>query len=320
MTNTKKVTKKQSSNNKRTSIKDVRMLLIMFLALIIAFMIGYFTAGSLIGVAYSACLLFFLILARFLDSTKTKKRQRKIVNLIFIFLLIILILGTLAIGGFFAYIVMEAPSFEVSELETKESSIFYDSEGVEMIRLGMGNTSENREHIEYKDLPEVLVDALVATEDSRFFQHNGFDAPRFIMAVAGQAMGKRNAGGGSTLSMQVIKNSLTSSEDSGIQGIIRKFTDIYLAVFKLEKNFTKEEIIEFYINNHCLGNHACGVEQASQTYFGKSADQINLSEAAMIVGMFQAPGSYNPYRYPEKTEERRSEVLSLMVLSESLSA
>lgn len=310
MRNTRKNVKKNSSFKKN---KDIRIMLIMIIALVIAFVIGYFTAGALIGVIYSACLLFFLVLARFLDSTKTKKKQRKIANLILIFFLIILILGTFAVGAFFAYIVIEAPSFEVSELESKESSIFFDSEGGEIIRLGMGNYSENRENIEYKDLPEVLIDALIATEDSRFFQHNGFDAPRFIMAVAGQLMGKSNAGGGSTLSMQVIKNTLTSSTDSGIEGIIRKFTDIYLAVFKLEKNFTKEEIIEFYINNHCLGNHACGVEQASQTYFGKSVDQINLSEAAMLVGMFQAPGSYNPYRYPEKTEERRNQVLSLMV-------
>ena len=92
-----------------------------------------------------------------------------------------------------------------------------------------------RDKITYDELPEVLVDAIVATEDSRFFQHNGFDAPRFFKASLGQVAGNSDAGGASTLSMQVIKNSFTSSEDSGFKGIVRKFTDIYLAVFKLEK-------------------------------------------------------------------------------------
>src|SRR5699024_8082755 len=98
----------------------------------------------------------------------------------------------------------------------------------------------------------------------------------------------------STISMQVIKNSMTSTEDSGIQGIIRKFTDIYLAVFKLEKNYTKEQIIEFYVNNHGLGGMVYGVEEAAQTYFGKSASELNLSEAAILAGMFQAPTYYKP--------------------------
>ncbi len=305
----KTTTKQKTEKSGGKSEKDVRMLATMIVSLIGAFIIGFITAGSIIGILYTLCLAFFLLLARFLDNTKTKKKQRKIANGILIFFLIILILGTLSVGAFFAYIVIDAPSFDVNKLENKESSILYDIEGNEIVRLG----TDLRENIEYKDLPEVLVDALVATEDSRFFQHNGFDAPRFLVASFGQVLGKKDAGGGSTLSMQVIKNSLTSRTDSGIEGIIRKFTDIYLAVFKLEKNFTKEEIIEFYINNHCLGNHACGVEQASQTYFGKSVNQINLSEAAMLVGMFQAPSYNNPYLYPNRTAARQKQVLNLMV-------
>ena len=112
--------------------------------------------------------------------------------------------------------------------------------------------------------------------------------------------------------MQVIKNNFTDTTSTGIKGIIRKFTDIYLAVFKLEKNYTKEQIIEFYINNHNLGD-AWGVEEASQTYFGKSSSELNLAEASLLAGMYQAPGSYNPYKYPERAEKRRKTVLNLMV-------
>ena len=80
----------------------------------------------------------------------------------------------------------------------------------------------------------------------------------------------------------------------------------------LSSQFSKEEIIEFYVNNHFLGNNAYGVEQASQTYFGKHASEINLSEAALLVGLFQAPTSNNPFKYPDKATERRAEVLNLM--------
>jgi len=308
---TKKTTNHKKSSKgflERFKTMDQRILYLMIFTLVLAFIIGFMMAGAIMGILCSLLLAFFLLIARFLDSTASKKKRRKIINSLFIVCLVVMILGTVGVAGFLAYVVLEAPTFDVNRLVNKESSILYDIENTEVVKLG----KELRENVQYSDLPEVLVDALVATEDSRFFQHNGFDAPRFIKASLGQLAGQ-NAGGASTLSMQVIKNSLTSSEAKGFQGIVRKFTDIYLSVFKLEKNFTKEEIIEFYINNHCLGNHACGVEQASQTYFGKTAKELNLSEAAMIVGMFQAPGSYNPYTNPDKTEKRRNQVLNLMV-------
>lgn len=120
--------------------------------------------------------------------------------------------------------------------------------------------------------------------------------------------------------MQVIKNTYTdATKTDGIEGIIRKFTDIYMAVFKLEASYTKEEIIEFYLNSQWLGrgttNYASinGVEQASQYYFGKSVSDLTLSEASLLVGMFNAPDAYNPYKSPELASERRSTVLSLMV-------
>ncbi len=316
MTNRGKQQTHQSQENRESNkgfigsflATDQRILYIMLAALILSFVIGFMMAGVIMGILCVLAMGFFLLIARFLDSTASKKKRRKMINSLFIICLVILIIGTVGVVGFLGYVVFTAPNFDVNRLVNKESSILYDRENAEVVKLG----AELRENVEYSDLPEILVDALVATEDSRFFQHNGFDAPRFIKASLGQLAGQ-NAGGASTLSMQVIKNSLTSTEAKGIQGIIRKFTDIYLAVFKLEKNFTKEEIIEFYINNHCLGNHACGVEQASQTYFGKTARQLNLAEAAMLVGMFQAPGSYNPYTNPTKTENRRNTVLNLMV-------
>ena len=243
------------------------------------------------------------------STKKTKKntKKRKIGRIIlftilgfFLFLLLIFI-------ALMIYIVIKAPKFDEDNLYHQESSILYDKDGKEITKLG----SEQREIINYDQLPEVLIDAIIATEDSRFFQHNGFDLPRFLKASFGQLLG-RNSGGASTLTMQVVKNHFTSTESSGIKGIVRKFTDIYMAIFKVEKKYTKQEIIEFYVNSNYLGGSAYGVEQACINYFGKSAKDINLSEAAVIAGLFQAPGTYDPYINPDLTAERRSTVLYLM--------
>ena len=245
-------------------------------------------------------------------KVKKKKKVKKVLKIILNIFLLLLLIGL--IGGiiFAIYVVTHAPDFNPENLYSTESSILYDRNGNQAGKLGV----EKRKNVNYNDLPQVLIDAIIATEDSRFMQHNGFDLPRFLKASAGQVVNKitghGNAGGGSTLTMQVSKNNYTSVEDSGFEGIVRKFTDIYISIFKLEKNYSKEEIIEFYVNIPFLGNNAYGVEQACQTYFGKSVSDINLSEASLIAGLFQAPTSYNPYQHPKQAEERRNTVLYLM--------
>ncbi len=295
---TTKITKKENQNF---------MFLIMGIMLILL-VISYLIMGLALTVVLGIGIGIILLIARFLDKIKNRPKQRKIFNIILIIFLVLALLVCVAIVGFAAYIVIKAPKFDITELDKKEASIMYASDGSEYYRLG-----ELRENVTYDDLPEVFVDALIATEDARYFQHNGFDAPRFLKATAGQLMGRKNAGGASTLSMQVVKNTYTSSEDEGIKGIMRKFTDIYLAVFKLEKDFTKEQIIEYYVNNHELGGMTFGVEQASQTYFGKSVKDLNLAEAATLVGMFNAPTYYSPINHPDRAYNRRSTVLRLMV-------
>ncbi len=237
-------------------------------------------------------------------GNKPKKKKGKIILLVILCIFLAIMVAGIA---FLTYIVITAPKFDPDNLYTKEASTLYDSNGESFARLG----SEMREKIEYDDMSEELVNAIVATEDSRFFQHNGFDLPRFVKASFGQLLGQ-NAGGASTLTMQVSKNQFTSTESSGFEGIKRKFTDIYLSIFQIERNYTKEEILEFYANSNYLGSGAYGVEQAAETYFNKSAKELNLSEAAMIAGMFQSPVSYDPNINPDKTEERRLLVLSLM--------
>lgn len=237
------------------------------------------------------------------NKKKKKSNVKKVFKIIIIIFFILFIIGIIAVALFWINIVNNAPKFDPDLLYHQESSIVYNMNGNEVKSLA----TEKRENVSYDELPEVLINAIIATEDSRFFQHNGFDLLRFMKASFAAVLGQ-DGGGASTLTMQVSKNTYTSTEVS----ITRKFTDIYMAIFEIEKNYTKQEIIEFYVNYPYLGGGAYGVEQACQNYFGKSAKDINLAEAALIAGLFQSPGGYDPYIYPEKAEKRRQTVLYLM--------
>ncbi len=237
------------------------------------------------------------------SKRKVSKKKKMILNI----LIICVIAFASLMAVFFAYVIIKAPKFDPNNLKFTQMSELYDTDGNLITKMG----NENRTEISYDDLPEVLIDAIIATEDSKFFQHNGFDLARFMKASMYQLVGK-NGGGASTLTMQIAKNNYTSTESKGFEGITRKFTDIYLSIFKIERKYTKKEILEFYVNDSYLGNGAYGVEQASLNYFGKSVSELNLAEASFIAGLFQSPTYYNPYNYPERAEGRRKTVLYLM--------
>lgn len=235
---------------------------------------------------------------------KKRKKNLKIFLLVTVSGFVFMILFSIV---FYIYIASNAPDFTPDALYVSEPSELLDINGNTYANLG----SEKRVIVTYDELPEVLIDAIVATEDSKFFSHKGVDWARFLKASLQQLMGK-DVSGASTLTMQISKNAYTSKESSGIKGIIRKFTDVYISTTKIEPKYSKEEIMEFYVNSYFLGNNSYGVEQASLTYFGKSTKDLNLAEAAMIAGLFQAPGKYNPYTNPEATEARRKQVLYYM--------
>lgn len=235
-------------------------------------------------------------------STKKKKTFLKKLLIVLISLGILVVFAAMA---FLIYIVVSTAKFDPEALKSKDQTVVYDINNEVIATLG----SEKRESVTYDKLPQVLVDAIIATEDSRFFEHNGVDSARFLKATFGHLGGNSSAGGASTLTMQVVKNNLTSTERS----IIRKFKDMYLSVFYLEKKYTKEEIIELYVNDSLLGGSVFGVGEAAEYYFGKSVSELSLPEASLLAGMFQSPNGYNPYKYPEKAEKRRQTVLNLMV-------
>ncbi len=236
-----------------------------------------------------------------------RKRNGRFWYWALVVVMILALIGFIGGIGFCYYIVKSAPEFDAQRMFEKEATKVLDSKGTLIASLG----AEQREKVTYDELPQVLVDAIIATEDSRFFQHNGFDAPRFLKASISQVLG-RGGGGASTLTMQLSKLSFTSTNATGIQGIIRKFTDIYMSVFKIERNFTKYEILEYYVNTPCMGGNIYGVQQASKYYFNKDVTDLNLVEAAMIAGMFQSPNGYNPYINPNDANSRKNTVLYLM--------
>ncbi len=243
------------------------------------------------------------------SEEKPKAKKKKALRVILITFLSLCIIGIFAVAAFLIYIVVSTGDFNPEALQNQDRTIIYDKDGNEVATLG----EEKRESITYDQLPEVLIDALIATEDSRFYQHNGVDMARFLKASFLQLLGKDDAGGASTLTMQLVKNNLTDTTSHGIKGIIRKFKDVYLSVFFMERKYSKEEILQMYVNDSSLGGMIFGVEEASKYYFGKSATNLTLPEAALLVGMYQAPSAYNPYRHPEAATERRDTVLKLMV-------
>ena len=239
------------------------------------------------------------------------KKKRSIFKKIITIILIIGIIGVLSVAVFLAFIVITAPEFDENALTVKDQTVLYDIDGNVMATLG----TEKRESVSYDELPQVLIDAIIATEDSRFFQHNGVDLFRFVKATLLQLTGKDEAGGASTLTMQTVKNNLTKKdtvESNIVKKIIRKFQDVYLAVFKVEKEYSKEQILEFYVNDNYLGGSYYGVEEASKYYFGKSVSDLTLPEAAVIAGLFQLPGKNNPYKNIEGATKRRTLVLKYM--------
>lgn len=312
--NTNKIKKRVKQ---KPTKQDIRMRFIALGVLILAIAIVYIVLGiefAAIAAVGSALIIGLGLLIR---KGKTTKKRRKIINALIILCLTLGILAVIAFAAFFLYIKSIAdPQFAQKEkdIKTAESTILYDKDGQIFKKLG----TEQRTNVKYNELPDVLVDAIIATEDSRFFQHNGFDLPRFVKAAIGQVMGNSDAGGASTLTMQVAKNTFSRDENDQIatgmnlEGLARKFTDIYIAIFKLENKYSKEEIIEFYVNNHFLGGNIYGVAEASEAYFGKPISELNLSEAAIIAGMFKSPNYYRPTANPDNAAERRDTVLYLM--------
>ena len=203
------------------------------------------------------------------------------------------------------------PVLDPKDFISEESTKIYDSEGTLLTEIG----TYYRENITYDQCPESLVDAFLAVEDSRYFEHNGFDIPRFTKAII-ETLARHNTQGGSTFTMQLVKNTYFSI-DAGDNSVERdatiqyKIQQIWLSM-ELERIMDKKKIFELYVNKLNFGERVRGVEKASQYYFGKHCTDLNITESAMLAGIVNLPNGYNPYRFLDEATKRRNEVLYSM--------
>jgi penicillin-binding protein 1A len=171
--------------------------------------------------------------------------------------------------------------------------------------------SENRVNVTFRQLDKDLVDALIATEDARFYEHNGVDVKALGRSVSGIFSGG-SKGGGSTLTQQLAKMMFPREKLSKPKLVIRKMKEWIIAT-RLEKLYTKEEIMALYLNKFDFLNLAVGVKSAAQIYFNRGQDSLRIEQAAMLVGMAKNPSLFNPIRHPDTTKQRRNVVLFQMV-------
>jgi penicillin-binding protein 1A len=244
-------------------------------------------------------------------SSKKQKAPKKpgkkgIFKKIFLTLVVLFLVGLVAGGITAIAYINSAPELDPDKLTNPQSSVILDRDDEEVQTI---EGSDAREVAKIDEIPDVLKNAFVSVEDTRFYEHFGIDPRRIGGAVLANITNGFGAEGASTITQQVIKNSLLTSEKS----LERKVQEAYLSI-KLEQEYSKDQILEMYLNKIYFGNGAWGVVDAAETYFGKNITEEELTpgEAALLAGLPQRPTYYNPYEYPDQAEQRRNVVLSLM--------
>ncbi|VXC34987.1 peptidoglycan glycosyltransferase (penicillin-binding proteins 1A and 1B) [Bacillus mycoides] len=224
------------------------------------------------------------------------------------FLIGCLLLGIVGlVAGVSAFFVMvkDAPKLDKSKLVNPLSTKFLDKNGNFFYEYG----AEKRTHVTYDQIPKVIESAFLATEDARFYDHNGIDFRRTGMAVMENVTGGFGSQGGSTITQQVVKNYFLTMDKTAK----RKVQEWYLS-YKLEQQYSKHEILEMYLNKINLGNRSYGISTAAKKYYGKDLKDIQLHEAAMLAGLPQGPNIYDPTKPDnvDRATKRRNIVLTLM--------
>lgn len=222
-----------------------------------------------------------------------------------LFAVLALLLITLVRKGVFGPLPTEQ---DLTELQQAEATLVLARNGAVIGKV----FARDRTNVRYVDLPEHLVQALVATEDQRFFQHEGVDAWSYARVFVRTILGRdRKGGGGSTISQQIIKN-LYGRERHGVLTVPVNKVKEALVAQRLERAYSKEDVLTLYFNSVQFGENLYGVEAAAQRYFSKTTSKLKVEEAAVLVGMLKANSSYNPRRYPDRSKGRRDQVLELM--------
>lgn len=213
----------------------------------------------------------------------------------------------LMVAGSFTYLYLESQLPNVDSLKTVQLQVplqIFSKEGLLIQEYG----EKKRIPVTYDEIPKQLINALIATEDQRFFEHPGVDVMGLGRAAVRMVTSGRLSQGGSTITMQVARNFFLTRKKT----FLRKFNEILLAI-KIDKELSKEKILELYLNRIYLGNRAYGVGAAAMVYYGKSLKELNLAELAMIAGLPQAPSTQNPVANPVAAKKRRDHVLERLL-------
>lgn len=238
-------------------------------------------------------------------KAKKKKSNKKFTILAAIFLIIVYIV--FFITQYVATVVNTLPKMDTRALKSDASSNIYAADGT----LLLSSADNKRVYVKYEDIPQDYINLLISTEDRGFFSNRGVSIKG--LTNAGLSYGKHlvkgtRARGGSTLEQQLIKYTVFSTKEEDRTGD-RKIKEMFLAE-QLYSNYSKEEILEFYVNKIFLGEGSYGIQTISQTYFNKNLDELTLSQLAIIAGLGQSPSQYNLYDNPKAVENRRYDVLN----------
>lgn len=246
------------------------------------------------------------------QKKSNKKSHKSWLKGILIGIVALVLVALLSGVGLFAYYASSAPEIKLEDLVDNPSTAYYDQDGEEFYSSG-----KERILVEANEIPQVLVDAVLSIEDQRFYSHIGIDPIRIAGAVLANVTDGFGAEGGSTITQQLIKLSVFSTKKED-QTLKRKAQEAWLAI-KLEQEYSKEQILTFYINKVYMSDNQYGMGTASEYYFGKPIGELELHEAALLAGMSQAPNAYNPYTDPDRAKERRDTVLYMMHENEKIS-
>jgi len=240
--------------------------------------------------------------------TSPPHRRRSIFIRIILWLFSLFIIALIAGAGLFMYYAKDAPSISEKQLSSDEATVIYDKSGKVISRLG----AQDRDYVKADEIPKTLKSAVVSIEDKRFYKNNGVDPVRILGAtfanISGSSLGLQGA---STLTQQLVKLSVfsTSAKDRTLRV---KAQEAWLAI-QVDKKYSKDKILEFYINKVYMGNGIYGMGTAAKYYYGKSLSKLTLAQMALLAGMPQAPTSYDPIKYPKYALSRRNTVLQAMV-------
>ncbi|GFZ27020.1 PBP1A family penicillin-binding protein [Lactobacillus corticis] len=233
----------------------------------------------------------------------TKRIVLRVLKWCFMLVLLLVVAGI----GLFAYYAKDAPDITQSQLQSGGTSSLYTSDGKFLMSLG----SEKRIYVSNKNIPQKLKDAVISVEDKRFYSEGlGIDPIRIVGSMLTNAKSNSVAAGGSTITQQLVKLTVFSTATSQ-RTLKRKAQEAWLAM-KVERDYSKDQIIEYYINKVYMNYGNYGMGTAANYYYGKSLKQLDLAQTALIAGMPNAPVSYDPYLYPQKAKYRRDIVLRAM--------